>query len=269
MKPSVHNIDAQHGGQCTVLTTVSAEYTLPPLAASDRTSGFDGVILLDAGMTREKSALARDCAVAMVDATGSNDRLALVTMATKDADAGAVVVSELIMCTTPYKQALQESIRQVTGENGTADLVEAMGLAVGLLGADARYGGHIFVISDGNAFTQNMDGDMGFWREAPCLVHCIAVGGLVHMSTLRRIRTREGCLMDFRDTQRDIAKISSLIGYLATNVHSAPIETLRCRFAYAQDKLSITETYTHPSFPSDSSSVTISPLPHPLTLSRN
>lgn len=263
MKPSVHNIDARFGGDCTVLTTLCAEYTVPPLAAQDRTTGFDGVVVLDVGMDSGKVALARDCAVEIVQATGSNDRLALVTMATEgiSGEEGATVVSELIMCTTPYKQALQQSIRRVkaTSVKRAGDLSEAMRLALGLLGADSRYGGHIFVLSDGNSSPPLVSDDPGFWTQSPSTVHCIAVGGLVDMTVLTTVRTREGCLMEFRDTHRDASKVQMLVGYLGMNVYSKAIETVRCRFAFPEDKVSVNEMQTHPPHPSDSSSVTISP----------
>jgi hypothetical protein len=141
MKSDIQNIDAQRGGDCIILTTVSAEYTLPP--STDRTSGFDGVLVLDVGMSREKVGLAGECVSCIVEATGANDRLGLVTFG----EGKATLVSELIMCTTPYKQALQQSITQIISTSNAGNLHDAMKLALGLLGSDARYAGHIFVIS--------------------------------------------------------------------------------------------------------------------------
>jgi len=62
-------------------------------------------------------------------------------------DGSTIVVSESIMCTTPYKQAVQQSITQITPTVNPGNLHDAMKLALGLLGSDARYAGHIFVIS--------------------------------------------------------------------------------------------------------------------------
>jgi hypothetical protein len=256
MNSDVQNIDAQRGGDCIVLTTVSAEYTLPP--SVNRITGFDGVVVLDVGMSCEKVYLAGDCVSAIVAATGSNDRLGLVTFG----DGEAIVVSELIMCTTPYKQALQQSITQLTTTTTPGKLADAMSLALGLLGSDARYAGHIFVISDGNSFPSNNNNATTaaapFWAQSPTTVHCVAVGGLVQMELLRNIRTQQGSLLEFRDTQRDGAKMGLLVGYLATNVSSHAIETVRCRFSWPEDKVSVLEMSTHPTFSSDSASVTIS-----------
>ena len=250
MKCDVKNIDAIRGGECTVLTTLSTEYTLPP--STDRTSGFDGVLCVDIGMSREKVALARECVFTIVETTGSNDRLGLVTFGEEDS---TTVVSELIMCTSSYKQALQNFVRDLKPTN-PGQLDAAMRLALGLLGSDARYGGHIFVISDGNCIPISIT---PFWSRSLTTVHTVAVGGLVQTTLLGKIRTREGCMVELRDAERDVGRLALLVGYLATNIRSQPIETVRCRFSFPEDKISILETSTHPSYRTDSSSITISP----------
>ena len=86
--------------------TLPSNFAFPPSA--DRSRGFDGVVLFDTCLTGRKLTLAMDAAATIVDATSSSDRLGLVLFGPE-----ASAISELIMCTTPYKQALQSSIQQI------------------------------------------------------------------------------------------------------------------------------------------------------------
>jgi hypothetical protein len=91
-------------------------------------------------------------------------------------------------------------------------------LALGLLGSDARYAGHIFVMSDRNSFPSNPTSWPPLWSVSPTTVHSVAVRGLVQMRLLKSVRTMEGSLMEFRDARRDNRKLALMVGYLATNV---------------------------------------------------
>jgi hypothetical protein len=128
------------------------------------------------------------------------------------------------------------------------------------------------VISDGNS----MDFDIKpFWSNttsktaktmantttATTTVHSIAIGGLIQMNLLRKIRTKGGTYLEFRNEDRDIPRLSLLIGYLATNIHPQSIETVRCRFTYPGDKISHLELLNQPTYSPESNSLTLSPPP--------
>src|SRR5579859_2843695 len=138
IKADTQNIDAQKGGECIIQCQVSASYTHP---AHER-MGFDGVLVLDNRLSGRKLQLALEVANTLIEATISSDRMGLVV--------GDQVVSELIMCTLPYKVALQKSVTGVKGadNNGRGgDGVTGIRLAGQVLSKEAREGGHIFFIS--------------------------------------------------------------------------------------------------------------------------
>lgn len=236
LKCDTHNIDAQHGGECLVLCKVAANYTLPP--SSDRTRGFDGVVVFDTKLEGRSMTLAIDAVATIVDATSPNDRLGFVTFGTQSS-----VISELIMCTTPYKQALQSSVREIkTSQSARLErshFVEGMKLALQLLVKDARFGGHIFLISDGNLCVQ----DVSPWRNSSTTIHTVGTGALIHPYALRQFRHKTGTFLEFRSSS-DSAKLAKLVAYLATHAVPHAIETVRCRLTSPDTILEITP---HPS----------------------
>jgi hypothetical protein len=218
----MHNIDAERGGDCVVLCQLSANYS--PSPPSYRAKGLDGVILFDAGLSGQKTSLAIDAALTIVNATTSNDRLGLVVLGEK-----ASTISELIMCTTPYRLALQNSIREFTSTQTSPikQVAEGIRLALDLLAKDARNGGHIFLISDGRSFQD----DAITYRISPTSIHCISIGGLTYASILRRI-LRDGSFLEFRSPPQDSPHLIGLIFHLTTQTHYQPLSTVRCRLTY-------------------------------------
>jgi von Willebrand factor type A domain len=226
MKCDTHNIDAQRGGDCVVLCQVSANYTQPP--SNDRSRGFDGIILFDTALDVRKLTLAMEAAATIIDATSSNDRLGLVVFGDIPC-----TISELIMCTTPYKQALQQSIHEITSTESN-NFSEGMKLAVNLLAKDSRYGGHVFLISDGKFIPPNVIPP----SNPRTTIHTIAIGELIHPTTLRCLRTSTGSFLQFRSASHDSLPLSQLTAYQATQIHAHSIDTIRCRLIY-HDKVTI------------------------------
>jgi hypothetical protein len=219
----MHNIDAQRGGDCVLLCQVSADYSSSP--PKNRSKGLDGVILLDAGLTGGKRSLAVDAAITIINATTSNDRLGLVLVGEKTS-----MISELIMCTNPYKVALQNSIREIASAETTAtnQSTEGIEIALGLLAKEARNGGHIFFVSDGRC-VQNLKVPS---RASPTSIHSIGIGGLTYTATLRHILQGDGSFLEFRSSSRDSPALINLIALLTSQTHPQPISTVRCRLTY-------------------------------------
>lgn len=226
LKCDTINIDAQHGGECTVLCNVSAKFTFPPSA--DRSRGFDGIVLFDTCLTGRKLTLAMDAAATIVDATSSNDRLGLVIFGQESS-----TLSELIMCTTPYKQALQSSIQQINSgaSNSNTTFLQGMKFALNLLARDARYGGHIFLLSDGQFLHSNPD---TFWSTSPTTVHVIAVGALTYPTKLRSLCHQSGSFLEYRSSSSDSSRLAQLIAYIANQTHFHSIDTVRCRLTFPE-----------------------------------
>jgi hypothetical protein len=218
----MHNIDAERGGDCVVLCQLLANYSPPP--PSYRAKGLDGVILFDAGLEGQKTSLAIDAAITIVNATTSNDRLGLVVLGQK-----VSIISELIMCTNPYRLALQNSIREFTSTQTapTKQVAEGIRLALDLLAKDARNGGHIFLVSDGRSFHD----DAITCRVTPTSIHCISIGGLTYASILRQI-LRDGSFLEFRSPPQDSPLLIGLISHLTSQTHYQPLSTVRCRLTY-------------------------------------
>src|SRR5579859_1716210 len=102
--PNVSSLPADKVGECIVSCHVSTHFTRPPLHPVDRTTGFDGVIILDTTLTGRKRTLSLRTTASLIDACSPHDRLALVTFSDT-----ATTISNLIMCTAPYKQALRSA----------------------------------------------------------------------------------------------------------------------------------------------------------------
>lgn len=227
LKCDTLNIDAQRGGECTVLCNVSAKFTFPPSA--DRSRGFDGVVLFDTRLAGKKLMLAMDAAAVIVDATSSSDRLGLVVFGQESS-----TVSELIMCTTPYKQDLQSSIQQIKSNisESTTTFLQGMKLALNLLAKDVRYGGHIFLLSDGKFHCNNLD---SFWSTSLATIHIIAIGALSYPTKLRSLCHQNGSLLEYRSPTSDSSLLAQLIAYIATQTHFHSIDTVRCRLTFPEE----------------------------------
>jgi hypothetical protein len=199
---------------------------------------LDGVILLDAGLKGGKISLAVDAAITIINATTSNDRLGLVLVAEKTS-----LISELIMCTTPYKVALQKSIHEIASAETTAtnQSTEGIEIALGLLAKEARNGGHIFLVSDGRC-VQDLRVPS---RASPTSIHSIGIGGLTYTATLRRILQGGGSFLEFRSSSRDSSALIDLIAHLTSQTHPQPISTVRCRLTYPPE-ITITAIDKHP-----------------------
>lgn len=272
-----HNIDAQKGGECHVQIKVCANYTSPPSPSGRGSKGFDGVILFDTSLFKErKLKLGRDAAGVIVGSTSSNDRLGLVSFGASDDD--ACTISELIMCTTPYKQALQHSLSEIQSTAATASTTLAtttesgisfrkgMKLAINLLTKDSRYGGHIFIISDG---TFPINKNTNFWSlnssSSSTTIHTIGIGALINSTTLRNLRHRNGSFLEFRSSSitTDSIRLTQLIGYVGTQTHLHSIEAVRCRLEFPE-QVDALEIFNQPNLSHESKSqlsLTLSSLP--------
>ena len=209
IKSDTQNVDAQDYGNCIIQCQISASYTVLP----DRI-GLDAIIVIDNRVCGRKLALALEIAINLVEGTVSSDRLGLVV--------GEALVSELIMCTLPYKIALQKSIRGVMGvEEG--DLFQGIRIAGQLLVKEARNGGHIFFISDGHFLDEQTTVSPIMARAT---VHVIAVGTLVNESVLRKVRGQRGVYVEFREGRK--FDVDEFLRYLG-GMYEQGIETVRCR----------------------------------------
>jgi len=221
MKCDYINVDAQFNGECIVQTTVSAKYSHPPV--HDGTTGFDGVILFDESLNGSKHSLGKNACNAIIATTSPNDRLGFITFG-RDLP---TIVSELIMCTSPYKQALLHSVDQLTTAEPTLSNANTFGkgldMALKLLEKDARNGGHIFLISDGNpSFYHSL------LPTCSTTLHTIAIGLLTCPTTLRNLRHGTATFLEFRNVSDD-KNLELLVKSLASNIWSHSIETVRCR----------------------------------------
>ena len=190
-------------------------------------------------MSERRFALAKSAALGIVRETSSNDRLGLVVFGSHDAR----TISDLIMCTAPYKAALAASLVDlVPSQSGwkgrhtgkSHPFREGMKGALTMLAKDARLGGHVFLVSDGGF-------DVGeiFWTGAPTMVHVFAVGALIQAKKLRALRHRGGAFIEVRSPIRGTAwgnggdygflRVRELFGYLSSQTHFHAIETVRCR----------------------------------------
>jgi len=231
------NIDAARGGEVSVLIRVSGQFTQPPRFEERDSHGIDGAILLDLSVPEARFALAKSAALAIVQETSSNDRLGLVAFGSRDAN----TISDLIMCTAPYKAALSASLSELvpsrprlrgrhTGKS--RPFREGMKSALTMLAKDARFGGHVFLVSDGG-----FEVDEVFWTGASTTVHIFAVGALIHPKKLRALQHRAGAFIEVRSTIRgavwgnggDQGALRFLFGYLRSQTHFHSIETVRCR----------------------------------------
>lgn len=209
VRADTQNIDAQKGGDCIIQCQVTASYTAPP-----ERIGFDGVIVIDNRLSGRKFQLALNAANALVEATISSDRLGLVV--------GENVVSELIMCTLPYKDALRKSVLNVPSTDHR-DVMRGIKLAGGLLSKEARDGGHIFFISDGHNITET--------PPRGAMVHIIAIGELVKKTFLRNLRGERGIYIEYREKNNGF-DVNQLLECLSLGQNSQIIETVRCRLSH-------------------------------------
>lgn len=238
LKCDTHNIDAQGGGECTVLCRVSANYTLPP--SPDHSRGFDGVILLDTSLAGRKKSLAINAAETIVHTASPNDQLGLVAFGNK-----CFVTSDIIVCAMPHKQDLQRSLHEVISTNSYRSFREGMKLAVNLLARNARNRGHIFLISDGNISSPI------FETTSLITVHTVAIGALIYPTVLRRIRRQTGTILEFRSPSIDAPRLSQLVAYIATPIHHHSITTVRTRLAYPSETEIVNILPSYYSSPSD------------------
>jgi len=186
-------------------------------------------------------ALAKSAALAIVRETTSNDRLGLVVFSSRDAR----TISDLIMCTAPYKAALAASLAELVPSQArwrgrhmgkSYPFREGMKGVLTMLAKDARLGGHVFLVSDGGF-------DVGevFWTGASTTVHVFAVGALIHSKKLRALRHRGGAFIEVRcrvggtglgnSGDHDGLRVRELFGYLGSQTHFHAIETVRCRIS--------------------------------------
>jgi hypothetical protein len=199
--------------------------------------GFDGIIVLDNRLYgARKMQLALKAASTIVEATISSDRLGLVV--------GDMLVSELIMCTVPYKVALQKSVMGVTTTTTTAAAAEKESLDGGvwkgihlagqLLSKEARSGGHIFLISDGHHLSEETADKAApsNTSRTPPTTHVIAIGELVHSTLLRKIRGERGMYIEYRELGK-MFDVNEFLGCLALQAYcSQSIGTVRCRLSH-------------------------------------
>ena len=245
VQADTRNIDAVQGGQCNVLCKVTANYTFP--SPIERTTGFDGVILFDTTLSSRKLRMAMETAKTIVSTCTSHDRLGLVTFGENTA-----TISELIMCTNPYKTALINSVVQIesTEVEETPDIGKALDMALRLLEKDARQGGHVFVLSSGY-FTL---------AAAPlnrnATIHVAGIGPLTHLRHLNQLVQNNGTILDVSDTQEH-QSLTDLITHISTHQCSPPIDTIRVRLSHPPE-IQITSLQT-PSLnpPSPQTSLTL------------
>jgi hypothetical protein len=223
LEADISSIDAQRGGECTILCQVTAYYpTAPP------STGFDGVILLDISLRGHKSALATDVVDTLVELTSSNDRLGFVVFGTGQTG----VVSELIMCTAPFKLALRKSLSGVSAPGvGIKEFSDGMELALGLLANNSRGSGQVFVISDGWHGVY----DVPMWENTSTIIQVIGVGAFTDAATLCRIRHNGGSFIEFRNREGDLASLGPKLMALAMSLRPKGIDTVRCRVTYPSD----------------------------------
>jgi hypothetical protein len=228
------NIDATRGGEVSVLIRIRGKFTLPPLPDPP---GFDAVILLDVALPDAKLVLAKHAVQTLIHATTQTSRLGLVVFG-RDAR----VVSQLTMCTPPYRTDLAASVEGLQGERRRggekSSFREGMKGVVGMLGKDARFGGHVFVVSDG-AF----DPGSRFWEGCSTTVHVVAVGGLVWGERLRELRQQAGGFIEVRQgggEEEGWRKcLGELVGYLGAQTYFHSIETVRCRITCPDTHVSL------------------------------
>lgn len=248
-------IDARNGGECILQCQVSASYTsLPPRM------GFDGVIVLDNRLYGRKFAMALEVAGLLVEDMTSSDRLGLVV--------GGNVVSELIMCTMPYKVALRKSIEGVTknpaeGKTEGDGLFKGLKLAAQLLSKEARDGGHVFLISDGHCFPESPTMMFNRYGSRITTTHVIAIGELVNETFLRKLRGERGIYIQYRD--RMGFDVNEFLGTL-TGGYAQGIETVRCRLSYPPEVV-ITSIYPSSLSLDSALSVTLRKSPVPQNIS--
>jgi hypothetical protein len=219
MTSDSQNMDAQNSGECVIQCQISASYTNPPERV-----GLDAVIVLDNCVCGRKLELALDVARKIVEGMVSSDRLGLVV--------GGGMVSQLIMCTLPYKIALQKSIREVRCVEG--DLWTGLRIAGELLAKEARNGGHVFLISDGQLFGEQTT--LSLMRTT---VHVIAVGALVNEKLLRQVRGLRGVYVEFREGRE--FEVDAFLRCLG-RIQDQGIETVRCRFEHPEE-VSVTSVF--------------------------
>ena len=116
-----------------------------------------------------------------------------------------------------------------------------MKLALNLLAKDARYGGHIFLLSDGQFLPNNLD---PFWLTSLTTVHVIAIGALTYPIKLRSLRHQSGSLLEYRSPSSDSFSLAQLIAYIATQTHFHSIETVRCRLTFPE-QISVLDIPNH------------------------
>jgi hypothetical protein len=231
------NIDATRGGQVSVLIRIHGTLTHPPPPSDP--PGFDAVILLDVALPEPKLALAKRAVKNLVQATTQTSRLGLVTFG-RDAR----VVAQLTMCTPPYKRELAVSVEDLAGERRRGGVFrEGMKCVLGMLGKDARFGGHVFVVSDGG-----FDPGSRFWEGCSTTVHVIAVGGLVWGERLRGLRQQAGGFIEVREGREEgwSKCLDELVGYLGGQTYLDSIETVRCRITCPDTHVSLLDVNDSP-----------------------
>jgi len=249
VETDMRNIDASQGGECTVLCKVTANYTHTPTI--DPGPGFDGVIILHTAMLPWKLNLAKEAARAIVDSCGSRNRLGLVTLGKTNS-----VVSELNICTVPYKMALMRSISQMEdSEKHSVAVADGVKLALRLLERDARQGGHIFLISSGNFIR----GDLPSERKTT--IHAIAIGPLTYATNLRRLLLRNGAHLEL-PSQQELYQLRNLIRHLEAHPLSPPIPTIQARLEHPPEVkiYSLHPPLLHPSQVHDSLTIGLKPI---------
>jgi hypothetical protein len=218
LRSDTRNIDAQRGGECTLLCNLKADYAQPP--PLDRITGLDSVILFDTTMVGRKLHLAIEAAKAVVEATCSNDRLGIVTFGHQTS-----TVSDLILCTPSYKAAVQKLLLSTSSyAEGSVDITEGVRSAVGLLAKDARHGGHIFTITAGRFLCIDRP------SRHNTTIHCISIGALTDVSSIRNLLRQQGVILNF-SSKHDAKDVINFINHLASHPPSPPIETLRVRLS--------------------------------------
>lgn len=224
------NIDATRGGEVSVLIRIHGKFTRPP---SPDPPGFDAVILLDTALPEPKLALAKRAVKTLIAATTQTSRLGLVVFG-RDAK----VVSQLTMCTPPYRTDLAASVEDLQGQRrrGVNVFREAMKSVISMLGKDARFGGHVFVVSDGG-----FDPGSPFWEGCATTIHVVAVGGLVWGERLRGLRQQAGGFVEVRESVEEGWRkgLGELVGYLGGQTYFHSIETVRCRITCPDTHVSL------------------------------
>jgi hypothetical protein len=224
VQTDTRNIDAEQGGECTVLCKLRANYTEAPPAK--RATGLDGVILFHTTLSQRNLALAMEVATGIIDACGPQDRLGLLIFGER-----VSILAEMKICDAEYKRTLVRSVFQIEGSEseGINEIRDGMKLALRALQNDSRRGGHIFVITSGNFPFSPFPSD-----HSAATLHAIGVGPLTYATNLRTILHNCGTHLEFRGEQ-DLPDITNLINCLASYAPSPPLPTIQLRLEHPEE----------------------------------